>query len=135
MNKLSVGQRLTILVALPLAVILVLVVSSLSSFSSINAGVGRIYDARVVPLAQLKIVNDGYAATVVDAINKTDRGMMTPAEAVADINQALELAHANWQRSEERRVGKECRARWGGWHGRREALRTRADGQGEDECG
>jgi len=97
MNKLSVGQRLTILVALPLAVILVLVVSSLSSFSSINAGVGRIYDARVVPLAQLKIVNDGYAATVVDAINKTDRGMMTPAEAVADINQALELAHANWQ--------------------------------------
>src|SRR5690625_547620 len=97
MNKLSVGQRLTMLVALPLAVILGLVVSSLSSFSSINAGVGRIYDARVVPLAQLKIVNDGYAATVVDAINKTDRGMMTPAEAVADINQALELAHANWQ--------------------------------------
>lgn len=97
MNKLSVGQRLAILVALPLAVILILVISSLSSFSSINAGVGRIYDARVVPLTQLKIVNDAYAATVVDAINKTDRGMMTPMEAVTEINAALSDVQSNWQ--------------------------------------
>ncbi len=53
MNKLRVGQRLAILVAVPLAIIILLVAISLSSFSAINQGVGRIYDDRVVPLIQL----------------------------------------------------------------------------------
>jgi methyl-accepting chemotaxis protein len=54
MKNLSVGQRLAILVALPLAVILLMVISSLASFAKFNAGVGNIYDERVVPLTVLK---------------------------------------------------------------------------------
>lgn len=97
MSKLSVGQRLAILVALPLAVIVVLVISSLTSFSTINAGVGRIYDDRVVPLTLLQAINDAYSTEIIDAINKTDKGMMTPVEAVADITGALEAIKRNWK--------------------------------------
>jgi len=95
MNNLSVGQRLAILVALPLAIILVIVVSSLSSFAKINAGVGVIYDARVVPLTELKKVNDAYGIDMVTAINKATIGMMTPAEAYELLTQAERQAREN----------------------------------------
>ena len=83
MNNLSVGQRLAILVGLPLAIIVLMVIASLSSFAKINAGVGEIYDKRVVPLTVLKKVNDAYAIDMVTAINKATIGMMTPREAHA----------------------------------------------------
>ncbi len=95
MNNLSVGQRLAILVGLPLAVILLIVVTSLSSFARINAGVGEIYDARVVPLTQLKKVNDAYGIDMVTAINKATIGMMTPAEAYALLIKAEKQAREN----------------------------------------
>lgn len=96
MKNLSVGQRLAILVALPLAVILLVVISSLSSFAKINAGVGHIYDDRVVPLTLLKKVNDAYAIDMVTAINKATIGMMTPAEAYRLISSAEKQAKDNW---------------------------------------
>ncbi|MFT3929482.1 MAG: methyl-accepting chemotaxis protein [Spongiibacteraceae bacterium] len=95
MNNLSVGQRLAILVALPLAVILIIVVSSLHSFAKINAGVGEIYDARVVPMIELKMVNDAYGIDMVTAINKATIGMMTPAEAFSLLTKAEKQAREN----------------------------------------
>jgi methyl-accepting chemotaxis protein len=96
MKNLSVGQRLAILVALPLAVILLMVISSLASFAKINAGVGQIYDERVVPLTVLKKVNDAYAIDMVTAVNKATIGMMTPREAVKLIRSAEKQAKDNW---------------------------------------
>lgn len=96
MNKLSVGQRLAVLVALPLVILILLVISSLSSFSVINQGVGRIYDDRVVPLTQLKSVIDGYT-TIVNAINKADHGLVNPNEALAELNQGQKTIKDNWQ--------------------------------------
>lgn len=95
MNNLNVGQRLAILVALPLAVILIIVVSSLHSFAKINAGVGEIYDARMIPLTELKKVNDAYGIDMVTAINKATIGMMTPAEAYALLTKAEKQAREN----------------------------------------
>ena len=95
MNNLSVGQRLAILVGLPLAIILIIVVSSLSSFAKINAGVGEIYDSRVVPLTELKKVNDAYGIDMVTAINKATIGMMTPAEAFTLLTKAEKQAREN----------------------------------------
>ncbi|HUH36460.1 MAG TPA: methyl-accepting chemotaxis protein [Spongiibacteraceae bacterium] len=95
MNKLSVGQRLGLLVGLPLAVILLLVISSLSSFSAINQGVGRIYDDRVVPLAALKRVNDGYTG-IINAINKADNGLQVPRVAVTAIRGHQKAIREHW---------------------------------------
>ena len=95
MNKLSVGQRLTILVAVPLIIIGLLVASSLSSFSVINQGVGRIYDDRVVPLTQLKSMMDGYTA-IINAINKADNGLKFPDEALIELKQGVDTIKNNW---------------------------------------
>ena len=96
MNKLSVGQRLSVLVALPLIIILLLVASSLSSFSTINNGVGRIYDDRVMPLTQLKRVMDGYTI-IINSINKADNGLVNPDEALSELRNGQEAIHKNWQ--------------------------------------
>jgi methyl-accepting chemotaxis protein len=73
-----------------------MVISSLASFAKINAGVGHIYDDRVVPLTALKKVNDAYAIDVVTAINKANIGMMTPREAFKLIRSAEQQASDNW---------------------------------------
>lgn len=96
MNKLSVGQRLAVLVGVPLTIIVLLVISSLSSFSVINQGVGRIYDDRVVPLTQLKGMMDGYT-TIINAINKADNGLKTPDEALLELKQGLQTINSNWE--------------------------------------
>jgi methyl-accepting chemotaxis protein len=96
MNKLSVGQRLSVLVLLPLIIIALLIVSSLSAFSNINAGVGRIYDDRVVPLEQLKSVFDSYT-DIINAINKADNGLINPDEAATEIRNAERNIAEKWQ--------------------------------------
>jgi len=96
MNNLSVGQRLTILVGLPLAVIVLLVIVSLSSFAKINAGVGDMYDNQIVPLSLLFKVNNAYGRHVVDAINKGNAGTVTPSEALAELRLGLKEFDDNW---------------------------------------
>ena len=95
MNKLSVGQRLAALVGVPLIIIILLVISSLSSFSKINIGIGRIYDDRVVPLTQLKSVNDGYT-NIINAINKADNGLKNPDEALTELRTGQDTIKTNW---------------------------------------
>jgi methyl-accepting chemotaxis protein len=96
MNNLSVGQRLAILGGLPLAVIILLVIVSLTGFSKINASIGRIYDDRVVPMTELQKAADAYAVQVIDAVNKTNAAMMTPGEAAVAIREAYEEFDLSW---------------------------------------
>lgn len=95
MNRLSVGQRLIALVTVPLIIIVLLVISSLSSFSTINAGVGRIYDDRVVPLTQLKAIMDGYTS-IINAINKADNGLLNPSESLQELRDGQIAIDLNW---------------------------------------
>lgn len=95
MNKLSVGQRLAALVAVPLAIIILLVIQSLSSFSTINAGVGRIYDDRVVPVTHLKAITDGYTG-IINAINKADNGLKNPNEALEELRANQVTIKQSW---------------------------------------
>jgi methyl-accepting chemotaxis protein len=109
MNKLSVGQRLAILVGVPLAIIILLVISSVSSFSVINQGIGRIYDDRVVPLTQLKSMMDGYT-TIINAINKADNGLVNPDEALRELIQGKITIKDNWQEYTNGQLNTEERA-------------------------
>ena len=95
MKNLSVGQRLAILVGVPLAIIIVLVISSLSSFAVINKGIGQIYDERVVPLTQLKSMMDGYT-TIINAINKADNGLVNPDEALTELEHGQKTIKDSW---------------------------------------
>ena len=102
MNNLSVSQRLILLGALPLAVIILLVIVSLMGFSKINASIGRIYDDRVVPMTQLKESSDAYAVFIIDAVNKANAAMMTPKEAAVAIREGFDQFDLNWSTYKQR---------------------------------
>jgi methyl-accepting chemotaxis protein len=57
-NNPIVLQRLLLLLLIALFALLVVLLLAISGFSRIDAGVGSLYDDRVVPLQQLKIIND-----------------------------------------------------------------------------
>lgn len=102
---------------LPLVVLLIIVTLSIKDFGAINAGIGRIYDDRVVPLAQLKSIADDYAVLVIDAVNKADHNIISPAEALVQINKADERIAQNWHlyisttlTSEEEKLANEAKS-------------------------
>jgi methyl-accepting chemotaxis protein len=107
MNKLNVGQRLAIILGLPLIVLISIVVLSVSTFAKINDGIARIYDDRVEPLVQLKEINDAYSSLVIDAINKCDNGMILPPAALKDMRQAQKVIKENWALYRQRKLSPE----------------------------
>lgn len=117
MKNFTVSMRLGGLVILPLVVLLIIVTLSIKDFGAINAGIGRIYDDRVVPLAQLKSIADDYAVLVIDAVNKADHNIISPAEALVQINKADERIAQNWHlyisttlTSEEEKLANEAKS-------------------------
>lgn len=97
MSNVSVVQRLILMVAVSLGMIILLVTTSLIAFSKINDGVGRIYDDRVVPLVHLKQISDGYRI-IINAVNKADNGILDPNDALDEIINANILITTNWNK-------------------------------------
>lgn len=97
MKDFTVSVRLGALIILPLIALLMIVSLSIKDFGDINAGIGRIYDDRVVPLAQLKLIADDYAVLVIDAINKADNDIISPPDALEKIHKADERITKNWE--------------------------------------
>ena len=96
MKSLTVTARLGVLIVLPLIALLLIVGLSIKGFGDINAGIGRIYDDRVVPLVQLKAIADDYAVLVIDAVNKADHNIISPPEALDQITKANKHIDQNW---------------------------------------
>ncbi len=93
----QIKQKMLLLAAIPLAAMLVLGILSLFNFQSINQGVTRIYDDRVVPMRQLKMIADSYAVMVIDAVNKLDNDLIQVSEASRLVNDANQMIKDNWQ--------------------------------------
>ncbi|MBW3198491.1 methyl-accepting chemotaxis protein [Marinobacter nauticus] len=98
LSTLSLKLRLVFLVSIPLAAIAGLSIYALVVFSDINRGVSSIYNDRVVPLKDLKLISDDYAVLVVDAINKANAGQISPREALRQIEEAESSIETNWER-------------------------------------
>ena len=96
-NKLNVGQRLAVLIAVPLAIIVLLTISSLSLFSSVNQRVSHIYDNRIVPLSQLQNISDGYTA-IIHVINKADKNLISPNKAAMQLQSNRQQINQSWSR-------------------------------------
>ncbi|MGD1717229.1 HAMP domain-containing methyl-accepting chemotaxis protein [Dapis sp. BLCC M172] len=69
---------------------------SIYSFSRIDRQIQTIYDDRVIPLEQLKLVSDGYAIYIIDATNKAHHEIITTEAALASINAAMSRIEKNW---------------------------------------
>ncbi len=60
-------------------------------------GLETVYKDRVVPLQQLKTVSDDYAVFIIDAVNKTNAGLVTGHDALAGIRHARARIAENWR--------------------------------------
>ncbi|MBP8184493.1 MAG: methyl-accepting chemotaxis protein [Pseudomonas sp.] len=97
MNNLKVLHRLFILIVIPLLALLGVLLLAISGFSRIDAGVGSLYNDRVVPLQQLKLISDYYAVNIIDAVNKADHGIFSREQALQNIKTAQTEIDKNWQ--------------------------------------
>lgn len=98
LNRLSIRTKLTLSSLLPLLSIALLIFVSLAGLKKADAGVGRIYEDRVIPLEDLKSIADNYAVFVIDAVNKANLGIMTAPEALKGVQQARREIFQKWQK-------------------------------------
>ena len=92
----KVVNKLFLLAVVPLLIVALLVLNTLSSFSKINQGIGRIYDDRLVPLTHLKSITDGYAM-IINAINKADNGLLDPNDALSELRTGQDVIKVGWK--------------------------------------
>lgn len=97
LGALSLKLRLVFLVSIPLVAITGLSIYALVVFADINRGVSSIYNDRVVPLKELKLISDDYAVLVIDAVNKANAGRISSLEALRLIEEAESNIEANWE--------------------------------------
>jgi methyl-accepting chemotaxis protein len=62
-----------------------------------NLSINSLYDDRIVPLKQLKVVADMYAVNIVDNTNKVAAGMAEPKIALANVQEAEKTVAAEWK--------------------------------------
>ncbi|MFI8618489.1 methyl-accepting chemotaxis protein [Acidovorax sp. NPDC077693] len=97
MSQFKISTRLAgLLTALCLLVLLV-GAAGLFGMGQSNAGLKSVYDDRVVPLKQIKVVADMYAVNVVDAAHKVRDGAMTPAQGLQSVADARKAIESNWK--------------------------------------
>lgn len=82
---------------LPLVALVLVGTYALYSFRRIDRQVQTIYDDRIVPLMQLKVVSDGYAITAIDVANKLEMGMIAPLTAQQELDETRARIQEHWQ--------------------------------------
>jgi methyl-accepting chemotaxis protein len=96
-NNLKISVRL--MMGFAVMALLVIIVSGygLRQVVATNASISTIFDDRVVPLKQLKLVADMYAVNIIDTANKVGAGMVEPRAGVATVNEAGKVAGVQWK--------------------------------------
>jgi|GEM_PF-1064624 len=95
MNKLSV--RIYLAFAAPAIALIGIGGFALYSFARINDQIDTIYDDRIVPLTQLKIISDQYGFSVIDPVNKGNAKKISPAHALVEIRAGRSAIKQQWQ--------------------------------------
>lgn len=63
-----------------------------------HTSIQTIYEDRVIPLRDLKVIADAYAVSIIDLTNKTNAGLIKAEDASRDINAAQLLIKKTWQK-------------------------------------
>lgn len=71
--------------------------ASVAGFWNINQKVATIYDDRVVPLKQLKIISDAYAVNVIDQVNKANDGTVSVVDTINKLKDAQKTVEEQWK--------------------------------------
>lgn len=97
LNQLKVRTRLIGLSVIPLFFLVFVSLVSIYDMRILATGVQSLYQDRVTPLQQIKVVSDAYAVTIVDTMHKHRAGLLDVAQASSQIRQASDTAQRAWQ--------------------------------------
>ena len=96
MNHLSVNIRLFLLVGLLSLVSIAVGLMGLQGMSQTVGGLRTVYEDRVVPLRDLKVIADLYAVNIVDTTHKVRNGNIDWAEARKNLKDARQGIETKW---------------------------------------
>ncbi|GAA0785950.1 MULTISPECIES: methyl-accepting chemotaxis protein [Pseudomonadati] len=118
--NLQIKQKMLLSSLIPLALLICICAVAINMMGKIEQGVIRIYNDRVVPLEDLKIIGDDYAVYVIDAVNKANAGDFTAQEAATALKNANSNISTLWAKymateltTEEALLAKQASAMFG----------------------
>lgn len=107
-NKIKIKSKLIILIVIMASFSLSIAFIGIRSLSKISSNMNTMFDDRVEPLEEVKIVSDAYAVFIVDATHKVRNGNFTWAETKASVEQAQKTINEKWNKYlEAKKTGKE----------------------------
>jgi methyl-accepting chemotaxis protein len=93
----KISARLVLLVAFMTLALVIVGVVGLRALAATNAGLGTVYNDRVVPMEQLKAVSDAYAVNIVDTAHKLHAQLLTWEQADRNVAEALRVSDKQWR--------------------------------------
>jgi methyl-accepting chemotaxis protein len=107
-DKMTVATRLLLLAGVLILFLLLIGVLGIFGMRESNAGMETVYNDRVVPLRDLKVISDNYAVSIVDTTHKVRIGALSWQEALRSVNKAEEAIQQSWKNfTSTRLVGEE----------------------------
>ena len=94
--QLSIKSRLIVTIVFLASVLIVIGAKGNFALSDVNNSLKTVYEDRVVPLQQLKIISDHYAVSVIDAVNKANAGLTSSQEALVLVEKAAQEIETEW---------------------------------------
>ncbi|MDP3844924.1 MAG: methyl-accepting chemotaxis protein [Pseudomonas sp.] len=96
-DKMKVVTRLAILAGVLILLLVSIGVLGLKGMQDTKAGIDTVYNDRVVPLKDLKVIADMYAVNVVDTAHKVRNGNIVWQDGVSNVQQASKLIAEKWK--------------------------------------
>jgi methyl-accepting chemotaxis protein/methyl-accepting chemotaxis protein-1 (serine sensor receptor) len=96
LNQMKVSTRLSLLLVVLCALTLAIGSAGLMGMRRSNAGLDTVYQDRVVPLKQIKLVSDAYAVNIVDTAHKVRDGALTDQQGLDAIAKATQDISDHW---------------------------------------
>lgn len=92
----TISFRLILAFSVPLLLLVALGSQSYFSVRAMHRHIDTLYDDRIVPLTELKLIADAYAVNVIDAVNKANAGVFTAEQAVQELEKAQQIIKDQW---------------------------------------
>ena len=97
LNDIKISTLLAAGFAALVVMVLFMAGFGLQKVKNTNAAINTIYDDRVVPLKQLKIVSDMYAVNIVDSTNKVAAGIFEAKKGLSEVNASASNINTQWK--------------------------------------
>ncbi|MGL5398567.1 MAG: methyl-accepting chemotaxis protein [Shewanella sp.] len=96
MNGLQIKQKMFIGILVPLLMLVTIGIIAINMMGKIQQSVERIYNDRIVPIDDLKVIADKYAVDVIDAVNKANAGGFSASQAANALESANSAINQHW---------------------------------------